>query len=213
MTRCALPLPRAKQPLTFANPHYLKTPKQNMISSLFTHRRGCIAARKPCGWVIVGGGINNLSEERYRRGTTERRYIAAPSGTVCPQQIDLTQFTAWGHINPITTKLVFMVFIEAGAFAGPQHLGHVCAQPQSLPRRFRHFSADNISASESTLHKEDEETQRLLLEVIGAYAQMRSLFICCCAIIASSTMSTHEHALTPQRSKFARASHKIQCMG
>lgn len=161
MTQCALPLPRAKQPLTFANPHYLKTQKQNMISSLFTHRRGCIAARKPCGWVIVGGGINNLSEERYRRGTTERRYIAAPSGTVCPQQIDLTQFTAWGHINPITTELVFMVFIEAGAFAGPQHLGHFCAQPQSLPRRFRHFSADNISASESTLHKEDEDAAAL----------------------------------------------------
>lgn len=102
-----------------------------MISSLFTHHHGCITARKPCGWVIVGGGINNLSGARYRWGTTERRYIAARSGTVCPWQIDLNQFTAWGRINPITTKLVFMVFIEAGAFASRQHLGHFCAQPQS----------------------------------------------------------------------------------
>ena len=91
---------------------------------MFTRHQGRISARKPHEWVIVGGGINNLRRERYRRGTTERRHIAVPSGTVCPRQIDLNQFTAWGHINPITTKLVFMVFIEAGAFAGRQHLGH-----------------------------------------------------------------------------------------
>ncbi len=28
-----------------------------------------------------------------------------------------------GHINPITTNLVVMVFIEAGAFPSQQHLG------------------------------------------------------------------------------------------
>lgn len=148
-----------------------------------------------------GVGSITWAGERYRRARTERRSIAAPSGTVCPRQIDLNQFTAWGHINPITTKLVFMVFIEAGAFAGRQHLGHFCAQPQSLPRRFRHFRDDNISASESTLHKEDEETLRLFLEVMGAYARMRSFFICWRAIIASPTMSIDERALTRQKVK------------
>lgn len=95
-----------------------------MIGGFLTDHQGRITDGEPCGRVIVGGGINNLSAEWYRRGPTERRYIAAPSGTVCPRHIDLNQFTAWGHINPITTKLVFMVFIEAGAFAGQQHLGH-----------------------------------------------------------------------------------------
>lgn len=172
-----------------------------MIGSFLTDHQGRITARKPCERVIVGGGINNLSAEWYRRGPTERRYIAAPSGTVCPRHIDLNQFTAWGHINPITTKLVFMVFIEAGAFAGQQHLGHFCSQPQSLPRRFRHFRDDNISASKSILHKEAERLPRLFLEVMGPYAQMRSLFSRWCATLASPAESADERALAQQRSR------------
>lgn len=162
----------------------------------------------PADGRLFGGGINNLSRAQHRRGKTERRYIAAPSGTVCPQQIDLNQFTAWGHINPITTKLVFMVFIEAGAFAGRQHLGHLCAQPQSLPHRFKHFRDD--TAGESMLRKEDEETLQLFLEVAGEYAQMRSFIICRCAIIESSAMPTDEVKVRAYKSQHpARAARMI----
>lgn len=142
-----------------------------MITRLFALHQGRKTARKPCGWVIVEGGIDNMSGERYRRSRTERCYIAAPSGTVCPWQIDLNQFTAWGHINPISTKLVFMVFIGAEAFAGRQHLGH-----------FSHADLDTLGTTtfqpESTLHKEVEERLRLFLEVIGTYAPIRSFIIC-----------------------------------
>lgn len=48
---------------------------------------------------------------------------ADPLGTVFPQPEDRNQFTARRNINPITTSLVVMAFIETGAFPGQQHLG------------------------------------------------------------------------------------------
>lgn len=74
-----------------------------------------------------------------------------------------------GHINPITTNLVVMVFIEAGAFPRQWHLGsvehthahifltshtfntQVC--PHSLPHRSTHLRGDDNPKRNTTLHK------------------------------------------------------------
>lgn len=117
-----------------------------------------------------------------------------------------------GHINPITTNLVIMVFIETGAFSQSaalrprlnthtlifltSHTFNTQVYPHSLPRRFRHFRGDNIP---TTLHKVAKRRCSSYRKATTAYGLMSYFFICRFAISASPTSSDDQALVEPRQ--------------